>query len=308
MNYYTIEIEVTNYCNAKCVFCANDALTRKRGYLDVCKFEKFILKQKEIVKDNYFRKNNILTLPRVTFCGLGDPLIHPEIDKLVGIARENGFYTQVVTNGKMLSCEVLKKMCALGLDEIAISLHSLDEDIYYKITGLRLSEIKNNIKECATLIKNHKLRFSIWRIYHPDKTFRKYNDDKDYVDFMQECGITSYSILGPSEPWFRDGVVPMSNCQMVNDYPFWCNKIMFTFNIDWEGNVVLCCNDYNRETVELGNVFDDEFNYEKLFCIKKQIIERKYIPQICKCCRRWEDNEILDIVEKYRLDINEICT
>lgn len=39
---YTIEIEVTNYCNAKCVFCANKQLKRSRGFLRVSEFECFV--------------------------------------------------------------------------------------------------------------------------------------------------------------------------------------------------------------------------------------------------------------------------
>lgn len=303
--YYTIEVEVTNFCNANCVFCANSKLSRKRGYIDVFDFEHFILTQKEHLKSNIFYKKNISQFPKINFCGLGDPLLHPQIDRLIGIAHENGFYTQIVTNGNSLTPELLKRICDSGLDEIAISLHSLDENIFNKITGLSLDKVKNNIEKCAYLIEKKHLKFSIWRIYHPDEHFRKKNDEKEYNDFLKGCGITEYSILGPSEPWYRDGVVPMSKCCNVNDKPFWCNKIIFTLYIDWQGNVVICCNDYNRETFDLGNVFDAQYDYNKLMQTRIKILKKEIVPDICKQCRRWEDNEIMNIIKIYDMDITE---
>ena len=48
-NYYMIEIEATNFCNAKCVFCANQIIDRKRGFMSVELFKSFIEYQKNYV-------------------------------------------------------------------------------------------------------------------------------------------------------------------------------------------------------------------------------------------------------------------
>ena len=101
-NYYAIEVEVTNFCNAKCVFCANDKLAREKGFLNLKDFEKFILFQEKIRTNNFFYNIN-KNYPRITFCGLGEPLLHPEIAKLVKCAAEHDFYTQLVTNGELLN-------------------------------------------------------------------------------------------------------------------------------------------------------------------------------------------------------------
>ena len=61
--------------------------------------------------------------------------------------------------------------------------------------------------------------------------------------------------------------------------------------------MILCCNDYNRETVKLGNAFSDSFNYSELFKLKEKILKKESVPDICKNCRRWEDNEIFSILE-----------
>ena len=303
-NYYAIEVEVTNFCNAKCVFCANDKLAREKGFLNLKDFEKFILFQEKIRTNNFFYNIN-KNYPRITFCGLGEPLLHPEIAKLVKCAAEHDFYTQLVTNGELLNKKKLEELCEAGLREIAISLHSLNEVNYNQITGIRLATVKDNLMECKEVFKKNKIKVSIWRIYHPDKRFRDTNDEKIYCDFLKQCGIENAQILGPSEPWSRDGIVKDTACDIVGDYPFWCNKIPFTFNIDLKGNVVICCNDYNRETVDLGNVFDEDFDFDLMKKKKDIYIKKKVIPEICIECKRWSDNEITSILSEN--EISELC-
>ena len=247
----------------------------------------------------------ITNYPKVSFCGLGDPLLHPEIDKLIFFSKKNGFYTQLVTNGLNLTENILKKLIAAGLDEIAVSLHSVNSRIYKDITGMNVDVVKNNLKKCSELIKNHAISLSLWRIYHVDIHKRDSTVDQEmYYEFVNSLNIDNVKILGPSEPWSRDEYVKQSLCSSVNDSPFWCNKIPFTFNLDWEGNVVLCCNDYNNEKVKLGNAFLKNYDYDALFCYKKEILTKKRIPNICIKCRRWADNEIIEILESYGYDIN----
>ena len=111
---YTIEIEVTNYCNAKCVFCANKQLERSRGFLSVSDFEHFINKIVELEENLFFRRYTGKMYPRITFCGLGEPLLHPEINKIVEIAHNAGLYTQLVTNGMLLTPLKLKQLINAG--------------------------------------------------------------------------------------------------------------------------------------------------------------------------------------------------
>lgn len=305
MNYhYTLEIEVTNYCNANCIFCANKSLDRDRGYIDEEKLRCFLKKHRSELVDNIFWKFGAKDYPRVTFCGLGDPLLHPHISEIVKDAHELGFFTQLVTNGYNLSPDLVSRLGKSGLDELVISLHSLNSLNYYQITNLSLDRIKERMCNCASHINNNDIKLSIWRIYHPELRFRDGYDLESYHLFLEECGLKNVQILGPSEPWYRDGVVPNSLCRKVQDEPFWCNKILFTFNIDWQGNVILCCNDYNRETVALDNVFSSDFNIKTVIDYEKNILAKKLVPDICVDCRRWKDTEIFDVINDKNINID----
>ncbi|MNJ74290.1 hypothetical protein D3C77_712020 [compost metagenome] len=69
----------------------------------------------------------------------------------------------------------------------------------------------------------------------------------------------------------------------------------------------MCCVDYHRTTVRLGNVFEDEYDsfadyFHQLQLKRQEIMSAAIKPQICQTCRRWQDTEYPDIYEKYLKD------
>lgn len=301
--HYTIEVEATNYCNANCAFCANKSIARPRGFLQLSNFKTFIAAQKSILEQNIFRMHGISSFPRVTFCGLGDPLLHPQISQLIKIARDAGFYTQLVTNGALLTEAKARELCDCGLNQICVSLHSVNPSHYREITGLELSHTILAIRQSLPMFQQRRIQLEFWRIHHPMDEYRDTaEDERDYRQFLEEIGLEDATVLGPSEPWSRDGVVPNSRCSSVQDEPFWCNKILFTWNIDWQGNVVLCCNDYNFENNIIGNVFDPAFDYNAMFQQKMRVLHRELVPEMCMHCRRWPDTELRSILLANSID------
>lgn len=300
---YIFEVEVTNLCNANCVFCANKNLKRSRGFLKLNDFKKYVEHIAEMKKKHFFQNFFAKIYPKITFCGLGEPLLHPEIDQIVKIAHDAGLYTQLVTNGILLTPKKMMLLLNSGLDEMAISLHSINPMNYFAITGLEISDLKKVLLNCKDFFLKKNLKISIWRIKHPDSTVKdSIEDEIEFQAFVHEIGLEGCEILGPSEPWSRDGYVPSSKCEAVNDNPFWCNKIVFTINTDWEGNLVICCNDYNYEHIKLGNVFDDDFSFQDYMRKKMDIFFKRQMPDLCINCRRWADNEILDILKSEGVD------
>lgn len=301
--HYAIEVEATNYCNANCVFCANKAITRPRGFLQPGNFRKFIAEQEALLEQNIFRLHGISSFPRVTFCGLGDPLLHPQISELIKIAGDAGFFTQLVTNGALLTEDKAWELCDSGLNQLCVSLHSVNQTHYKEITALELSQTIHALRQSLPVFQQQGVQLEFWRIHHPLDAFRDTaKDEEDYRRFLKEVGAEKVTVLGPSEPWSRNGVVPNSRCSSVRDEPLWCNKILFTWNLDWQGNVVLCCNDYNYEKNVIGNVFDSAFDYNKMFYQKMRVLRREVIPEMCVHCRRWPDTELGSILRTNSVD------
>ena len=84
---FTVEIEVTNHCNAKCSFCPHSTMSRVRQYIDVEKYETFIKNLVSVKKNLWMNRVSGLDLfPRIVFAGLGEPTLHPQLTELVRIA------------------------------------------------------------------------------------------------------------------------------------------------------------------------------------------------------------------------------
>lgn len=295
---YTIEIELTNYCNAHCVFCPNNTSKRQKGFIDKNKLYAFLKKQAKLKKDNWFNKRfKTLDFPKIVYAGLGEPLLHPDFLEIVEYTKNLGFVVEIVTNGQLLKRKTMDKLIELGLDSLAISLHSVNGKIYNEITGLDLSTVLPNVTYALEKYKKNEKKIQLWRI-KPLANMRQ-ETKRDGCRFQEY--VKNYPkaiVLGPSEAWERDMNNPTS-CDLVNDDPqnfVWCRKLYYTLNISYNGDIVMCCNDFNRISVNMGNIFiKDDFSGT----IRDKILKKEFIPPICQKCRRWKDKELEEIFEKY---------
>ena len=76
----------------------------------------------------------------LTFSG-GEPMLHPDLDKLVARARQHGLFVTLITNGYYLSQQRIEKLNAAGLDHLQISVDNLEPDDS-SMKSLRLLEPK----------------------------------------------------------------------------------------------------------------------------------------------------------------------
>ncbi len=76
----------------------------------------------------------------LTFSG-GEPMMHPDLDKLVARARARGAFVTLITNGYYLSQERIEKLNASGLDHLQISIDNVEPD-ESSMKSLRLLEPK----------------------------------------------------------------------------------------------------------------------------------------------------------------------
>lgn len=63
----------------------------------------------------------------VILAGMGDPFVHPHIDKAIGIAKHKGWHVTVLTNALLADPE---RLLALDLDMMLISVNGVSLESY----------------------------------------------------------------------------------------------------------------------------------------------------------------------------------
>jgi MoaA/NifB/PqqE/SkfB family radical SAM enzyme len=119
------DISVTNLCNATCDFCAfahDKGLVKNRRFVD---------------RDALARALPILRRRGIEYFNLqgGEPLLHPQVDGLVGDAVLAGFKVALITNGWQLA-QKIEGLIAAGLGTLLVSIDSHSLESHEKNRGL----------------------------------------------------------------------------------------------------------------------------------------------------------------------------
>jgi len=118
---YDIKVEVTNICNTSCQLCptGRGLQGRIKGKMSFDRFRRVI--------DQIRRHTYTLDLSN-----WGDPLIVPEIYRMIRYAHQAGIWTYLSTNLHAFKAdsEQAKKLVQSGLDMLNVSLHGASEETY----------------------------------------------------------------------------------------------------------------------------------------------------------------------------------
>ena len=229
-----ILIENTNCCNARCVMCPRETLTRKRGFMAFELFEKII---REV--------SSAKRKPVVHLHGFGEPLLDTSLPERIRLAKALGIkQTYLATNASLLFPETARKIISAGLDRMKISFYGTDEESYNAtMRGLDFNVTLDNIREFVRIRKDLKKRTpKLILQYLPQETngaktkefrsmWRSVLDKK-----AGDClNISSLDNFGGGRAYNRVGAKIVSVCF----YPWAALSVLH------DGKAVTCCVDYN---------------------------------------------------------------
>jgi len=139
-----ILIENTNCCNAQCVMCPRETLTRKRGFMEFGLFEKIIRQVSSASRK-----------PVVHLHGFGEPLLDESLPERIMLAKACGIkHTYLVTNASLLFPDTARKLISAGLDTMKISFYGTDEESYHAtMRRLDFEVALHNIREFVRIRK-----------------------------------------------------------------------------------------------------------------------------------------------------------
>lgn len=264
-----VYIEISNICNLSCSFCPGTKRSPKM--MDKNEFETVIKKISPFSDYVYFHL-------------LGEPLLHPELERFLKIAEENSLRVIITTNGTLLEKQQKILLNSKSHYKTVISLHSFeanespnfDDYIYKCINYAKLAEGEKIVV------------FRLWNNGGKDSLNRKILEKIErrfpapWRDTRggKQIGNNIYIQFGDKFDW------PDIKNAYESDTAF-CYGLRDQIGILSNGTVVPCCLDNNGE-INLGNIFESELdeiiNSERALNIYNGFSSRKACEELCKKC------------------------
>lgn len=273
---YGFAIEVSSLCNARCSFCPNSKMKRKKEIMSNDLFDLIIKKIKEEkITPRYFN-----------LTGTGEPLLDKNLFYKIKVIKNNfpNSFVFFPSNFSIAGRDIVDKILTSGLDQIIISLNASNPTDYMKIMGLNY---KNTIKNFKYLIKERNKRNSKLKI-HINIAANKINS-KEINLFVKKWEKLVDDI---SVNWIHSwaGAVENSSIRskdLKTRYP--CKSLFDQIVIQSNGSVPLCCVDYEK-TTDGGNIEKlsilEAFYSKKINKIRKYHLEGKINKlDMCRLCR-----------------------
>lgn len=285
----SLNIELNNTCNQKCVFCSFHG-----------KYSKY--KLKPAVMDAEFAKKILLRArelgigqKEVGFYLAGEPFCYPRLAEIIAYAKELGYeYIFLTTNGVLANPDKLKEVITAGLDSIRFSVNAADRDTYRELHGTDdFDNVLDNIKFLHQYIVEKKLNIATsLSCVITKKTLGIQNAVRElfgeYVDDILFIPVTLGRLQDLPEVKEQYEVINDDELEMNENAV--CPVLFDTMYINALGQVAPCCNayDYDLSFFDLKQEFDlekawyseDYLKYRKVF-LEHSII---YDGTICGSC------------------------
>jgi MoaA/NifB/PqqE/SkfB family radical SAM enzyme len=130
-----VYLEPTNRCNLACRTCVRNNWDVEMGDMSAATFERIL-----------GGIEGFASPPTVFFGGLGEPLAHPRIVKMVSAAKAIGAEVELITNGTLLHEERSRQLIQAGLDVLWVSIDGSTPDRYADVRlGAALPEVLENL-------------------------------------------------------------------------------------------------------------------------------------------------------------------
>ena len=126
-----VQIESTNICNAKCVFCPRDEMERKQGVMDMALFRR--------IADECAA----LGITHVRMHNYGEAFVDRQLVEKIRYAKQVGIKeVGLISNGSLISEAVARGAIEAGLDAINISLDAAGKEVFERTrVGLKYDKV-----------------------------------------------------------------------------------------------------------------------------------------------------------------------
>jgi MoaA/NifB/PqqE/SkfB family radical SAM enzyme len=260
-----VQIESTNICNAKCVFCPRDEMHRRQGVMDMALYRKVV------------DECAALGITHVRVHNYGEPFIDRQLVEKVRYAKERGIReVGMISNGSLITDAVARGMIEAGLDAINISVDAAGREVFEQTrVGLKYDKVIANIERIVRLRQELGRRRPKLIL-----SFVRQGNSLDEQAFIEHWRAVADKIhITDLHNW-------AGTLNQESDVNYPCYRPWLTFTVLWDGRVSLCCADFDGRIV-LGDLntstIRDIWNAEPYRRARRQHLESGG-PDICRSC------------------------
>lgn len=288
---FAISFELSNECNANCIFCRTqsgeiynqnpqDAAFIKKGFMPY-----------EIVSQVIDETKDHL-LMAILYVN-GEPLIYKRLFDAIAYATQNRVASMIATNGIMLNEQTSEKLLLAGLDFIKIAISGFSQETYAKQVRFgNVDKIKQNLRQLQAINARNGNKTIVM------VDFMQYDYNSHEIlparEFCTSLGFMFNVRRGNSAHSTDDAHNSTASLDTPEKIPL-CDWPWKVLTINWNGDVFPCCdyvvwsNDsaFSRLTpggnTKIMDIWNGKAarNYRKIHCT----VGRKAIP-VCAQCNR----------------------
>lgn len=280
-----IDVELTNLCNFKCCFCptGTKSMQRIKGFMPDAVIEALL---------SSIKKYHIAG---VRFIRWGEPTMHPKYIETIEKVKDAGAAVHINTNGSLLDEAQIKKLIDMGLDSIKFSFQGADEGTYNEMReGGDYNRLLETVRLMYRLRGDRPYPYIQISTTLTGETIEQINNFKHDIEGCCDyynIGYTKLNHLNVGDMKIdekeKEKIRQLQQREKTHHiYSEVCPEAFDKLSVNWNGDVTLCCEDYDGYLI-IGNILDMDlkqlFNSNAANQYRDIIAERQYTR--IKCCK-----------------------
>jgi molybdenum cofactor biosynthesis enzyme MoaA len=229
-----VRIETSALCNASCVICPRDKMTRPKVVMPLEHFMYLVDQAKA------------LGAQTVSLFGHGEPLTDKVLEEKIEYCREKGVQTFITSNAGLLTPRRTKRILDSGLNHIRFSVHGF-EDNYEKVhRGLKWDYVIDQIEWFIRYKGDCKVSISVIPMHGETvEDIRDFWESKD-IDFLEVWKPHNWA-YGKSYRFLKT-FKRKTTCGRPANGPI---------QIQADGKMIVCCYDFDGRMVVGDTYWED---------------------------------------------------
>lgn len=278
-----LTLELTNLCNANCIFCPYSQQLRAHERMTEAVFKK-------AVGDYVAMGGGSVDLTPI----VGDPLIHPQFLEWVRFLRSLPQIDRitVTTNGILLSKHGIDEILDSGLSRINISMAGFDREMYrriYRVDAYR--KVIANVEKLLAANSRRKRKVPIFLCLRPDRPQSEVLASPDFRRLLPYHPRVSFA-----DVLSRSGgqIDALPEGMTLADLPLTpksapCIATYFGLAVQSGGDVQVCAceSSVNAPGLVIGNVLDqslgDIWRGARMEALRRSFTDGSLNPNCAKC-------------------------